>query len=91
MELEDVRDKLNVLASPTGTINCVMHVAAGPDSATGFSHYNQAKFLGKDDSLLTEHFMSLKLVSDDNNDIYINPNPCFVVSGPCFGQKKPTK
>lgn len=76
MELDDIQSKLAaIVSSNVQYLNCTMHVAAGPDSATGFSHYNQAKFLGQDDSLLTEHFMSLKLVSENHDEIYVNPNP----------------
>lgn len=56
-------------------IECVLHVTGGVDSATGFSHYSQANIRGKDDSLLSEHVMSLLLVSEDGRELWRNPNP----------------
>lgn len=73
MDLEDIRAKLDA-KTVEGSVECVMHVSAGPDSATGFSHYNQAKFLAHDDSLFTEHYMSMRLETS-NQTLYIVPNP----------------
>lgn len=73
MEIDDIRSKLGS-TSLEGLVDCIMHVSAGPDSATEFSHYNQAKFLARDDSLFTEHFMSMKLETKDLV-LYIVPKP----------------
>ena len=73
MELDDVRSKL-ASTSTEGVLDCLMHVSAGPDSATGFSHYNQAKFLARDDSLFNKHLMSMRLESRDTV-LYSVPNP----------------
>lgn len=75
-EIPDVKDKLKLLDDGTldKLVNVTLMVASGLDSATGFSHYDQNGLLGKDDSLLTEHLMSLKLVAD-GGDLWVNPNP----------------
>ncbi|XP_062710713.1 uncharacterized protein LOC115254807 [Aedes albopictus] len=52
-----------------------MRVAGGPDSATGFSQYNQENILGSDASLLSENYMCLELTTMSGDEIYRNPNP----------------
>lgn len=73
MDFDDVRANLNSISNE-GLVECVMQISAGPDSATGFSHYNQTKFVARDNSLFTEHFMSMKLESD-SRILYTVPNP----------------
>ncbi|KAL9705665.1 hypothetical protein quinque_009183 [Culex quinquefasciatus] len=75
-EIPEVREKLNSLddGTPGRTVNVTLMVASGVDSATGFAHYDQKGLLGNDDSLLTEHMMSLTLVAD-GEDLWVNPNP----------------
>ena len=76
LEIEEVKQKIESFAEETTrtSVDVELMVAAGLDSSTGFSHYDQAGILGKDDSLLTEHLMSLKLVANEQ-DWWINPNP----------------
>lgn len=72
-ELEDVNK--SIMTYDSKHIKCILYVTAGADSATGFSHYNMAKNLAKDDSLLSEHFMSLMLKTDEGEVVWRNPNP----------------
>lgn len=77
-ELDEVRS--NIMSYNRTSINCTLYATAGPDSATGFSHYNMARNLAKDDSLLSEHFMSLMLKTEQGEVVWRNPNPqsdCF--------------
>ncbi|XP_065089025.1 uncharacterized protein LOC135710388 [Ochlerotatus camptorhynchus] len=73
LQLDDVADRISKLNQKV--LTCKLHVTAGPDSATGFTHYNPTGFLKEDDSLLSEHFMSLLLVSERGEDIWRNPSP----------------
>lgn len=51
------------------------YAAGEPDSATGYSHYNQHEILGKDDSLFVEHYMCLQIVTASGTPVYVNPDP----------------
>lgn len=77
LELDEVNSKVLELPdrADNKTIDCTMHVTSGVDSATGFSHYNQAEILKKDDSLLSEHVMSLMLLTEGGETMWTNPNP----------------
>lgn len=75
LELEEVNLKASKLCESRKTVDCILHVSAGVDSATGFAHYNQADIVKKDDSLLSEHVMSLMLIADGGENIWTNPNP----------------
>lgn len=78
MELPTIRSRLNYIANslkPPVVIDCLMRIAGGLDSATGFSQYNQGSILGSDDSLLSENFMCLQLITSSGEEIYNNPNP----------------
>ncbi|XP_065079189.1 uncharacterized protein LOC135702117 [Ochlerotatus camptorhynchus] len=75
VELKEVESKVKTLAKSGEVLACKLHVTGGPDSATGFSHYNQDGILGQDDSLLSEHYMSLLLVAENGDEIWRNPNP----------------
>lgn len=72
MCLEEVQDKMS---SFSGYIDCIIHMAAGVDSATGFSQYNQDRNLAKDNSLLTECVLPLILETDTGCKLWVNPNP----------------
>lgn len=76
LDLDDVKTMVEKLIcdSKNGIVECELHIAAGVDSATGFSHYDQAGILHHDESLLSEHVMSLCLVSN-GSQIWLNPNP----------------
>lgn len=73
LELDEVIKTVTSLKSER--INCTLFITAGPDSATGFTHYNQPGIVGKDDSLLSEHSMSLLLRSENGVEMWRNPNP----------------
>lgn len=50
LELHAVRSEVSALCdgeNPT-RLDCILHLTAGVDSATGFSHYNQGDNVGKD-------------------------------------------
>ena len=72
LEIEEVSANLSKIPIEKG--ECVLHISAGVDSATGFAHYSQEKIVRKDDSLLSEHVMPLMFVSGDTV-IWNNPNP----------------
>lgn len=72
-ELDEVTN--NIKSYNRKNVKCTLYATAGPDSATGFSHYNMARILAKDDSLLSEHFMSLMLKTEEGDVIWTNPNP----------------
>ncbi|XP_062703521.1 uncharacterized protein LOC115255490 [Aedes albopictus] len=77
-ELADTRSKLDAISNSYDApivIDCLMRVAGGPDSATGFSQYNQENILGSDESLLSENYMCLELITMSGDEIYRNPNP----------------
>lgn len=76
LEVDEVAERLSALPGTSDeTIRCTLHVSAGVDSATGFAHYNQDKILKQDESLLSEHVMPLMLVTEDDEKLWVNPNP----------------
>ena len=76
LELDHVREGLaRVIIPDNKRIDCVLEVSAGLDSATSFPHYNQANILHKDDSLLTENFLPLSLVTASGKTFWLNPSP----------------
>lgn len=77
IEIDGVAEQISSLVSSCDQdIDVLLHVSAGVDSATGFSHYNQDKILKHDDSLLTEHVMPLMIVAlKTNQKLWVNPNP----------------
>ncbi|XP_062550922.1 uncharacterized protein LOC134215829 [Armigeres subalbatus] len=74
-DIEEVAEKVISEATDSGVLDLVVHVTGGVDSATGFTHYNQGSITGKDDSLLSEHYMTLMIVTQAGNLLWQNPSP----------------
>lgn len=71
LELDNVRCNLIDFGE---SVDCILHVSAGVDSATGFSHYKQDRILRNDESLLSEHIMPL-MFEAENKQLWVNPRP----------------
>lgn len=83
VQLPEIRLKLDEIVQSTNdpvVVECVVRIAGGPDSATGFSHYNQVGILGTDDSLLSENYMCLQLltVTGEKINVKVNSFSCYL-------------